>query len=214
MVNSMVMLVPAFSELPPERVMVITFPEIVTVSVPSKLVPESPMAVAPPLLMVKPAGRVMTIFPSAGSAFANVNVTSTLPIALATKLSGCTLVPVRSPIEKTDTVWESPKVADDERRNVGLTVSLMLVVAARGNLGTNEALILAVAARGNFGKKEALMLVVAARAKLGATVELMLVVAARGKLGATVEMMLAVAARGKLGATAEVMLAVAATLRG
>ena len=209
LVNSMVMLVPAFSELPPDRVMVITFPETVTVSVPSKLVPASPMAVAPPLL-VKPAGRVMTIFPSAGSPLAKVNVTSTLPTAPATKLSGCTLVPVRSPITVFTAVWESPKVAVEERGNIGTTAELMLAVAARGNFGKNEALMLAVAARGKFGATAELILVVAARGKLGATAELMLAVAARGKLGANVELMLAVAARGNFGATVELMLAVAA----
>ena len=210
LVNSMVMLVPAFSELPPDRVMVITFPETVTVSVPSKLVPASPMAVAPPLLMVKPAGRVMTIFPSAGSALAKVNVTSTLPTAPATKLSGCTLVPVRSPITVFTAVWESPKVAVEERGNIGTTAELMLAVAARRNFGKNEVLMLAVAARGKFGANVELMLAVAARGKLGATAELMLAVAARGKLGANVELMLAVAARGNFGATVELMLAVAA----
>ena len=210
LVNSMVMLVPAFSELPPDRVMVITFPETVTVSVPSKLVPASPMAVAPPLLMVKPAGRVMTIFPSAGSALAKVNVTSTLPTAPATKLSGCTLVPVRSPITVFTAVWESPKVAVEERGNIGTTAELMLAVAARRNFGKNEVLMLAVAARGKFGANVELMLAVAARGKLGATAELLLAVAARGKLGANVELMLAVAARGNFGATVELMLAVAA----
>ena len=210
LVNSMVMLVPAFSELPPDRVMVITFPETVTVSVPSKLVPASPMAVAPPLLMVKPAGRVMTIFPSAGSALAKVNVTSTLPAAPATKLSGCTLVPVRSPITVFTAVWESPKVAVEERGNIGTTAELMLAVAARRNFGKNEVLMLAVAARGKFGANVELMLAVAARGKLGATAELLLAVAARGKLGANVELMLAVAARGNFGATVELMLAVAA----
>lgn len=184
LVNSMVMLVPAFSELPPDRVMVITFPETVTVSVPSKLVPASPMAVAPPLLMVKPAGRVMTIFPSAGSALAKVNVTSTLPTAPATKLSGCTLVPVRSPITVFTAVWESPKVAVEERGNIGTTAELMLAVAARGNFGKNVSLILVVAP------------------------------AVRGKLTITPELMLAVAARGKLGGNVELIFPVAAMLRG
>jgi len=200
LVNSMVMLVPAFSELPPDRVMVITFPETVTVSVPSKLVPASPMAVAPPLLMVKPAGRVMTIFPSAGSALAKVNVTSTLPTAPATKLSGCTLVPVRSPITVFTAVWESPKVAVEERGNIGTTAELMLAVAARGNFGKNVSLILVVAP--------------AVRGKLTITPELMLAVAARGKLGANVELMFAVALRGKLGANVELIFPVAAMLRG
>jgi len=200
LVNSMVMLVPAFSELPPDRVMVITFPETVTVSVPSKLVPASPMAVAPPLLMVKPAGRVMTIFPSAGSALAKVNVTSTLPAAPATKLSGCTLVPVRSPITVFTAVWESPKVAVEERGNIGTTAELMLAVAARGNFGKNVSLILVVAP--------------AVRGKLTITPELMLAVAARGKLGANVELMFAVALRGKLGANVELIFPVAAMLRG
>jgi len=200
LVNSMVMLVPAFSELPPDRVMVITFPETVTVSVPSKLVPASPMAVAPPLLMVKPAGRVMTIFPSAGSALAKVNVTSTLPAAPATKLSGCTLVPVRSPITVFTAVWESPKVAVEERGNIGTTAELMLAVAARGNFGKNVSLILVVAP--------------AVRGKLTITPELMLAVAARGKLGANVELMFAVALRGKLGANVEFIFPVAAMLRG
>ena len=200
LVNSMVMLVPAFSELPPDRVMVITFPETVTVSVPSKLVPASPMAVAPPLLMVKPAGRVMTIFPSAGSALAKVNVTSTLPTAPATKLSGCTLVPVRSPITVFTAVWESPKVAVEERGNIGTTAELMLAVAARGNFGKNVSLILVVAP--------------AVRGKLTITPELMLAVAARGKLGANVELMFAVALRGKLGANVEFIFPVAAMLRG
>ena len=216
LVNSMVMLVPAFSELPPERVMVITFPETVTVSVPSKLVPESPMAVAPPLLKVKPAGRVMTIFPSAGSALAKVNVTSTLPTAPATKLSGCTLVPVRSPITVFTAVWESPKVAVEERGNIGTTAELMLAVAARGNFGKNVSLILVVApaVRGKLTITPELMLAVAARGNFGATVELMLAVAARGKLGANVELMFAVALRGKLGANVELIFPVAAMLRG
>ena len=211
MVNSMGMLVPAFSELPPDRVMVITFPETVTVSVPSKLVPASPMAVAPPLL-VKPAGRVMTIFPSAGSPLAKVNVTSTLPTAPATKLSGCTLVPVRSPITVFTAVWESPKVAVEERGNIGTTAELMLAVAARGNFGKNEALMLAVAARGKFGATAELILVVAARGKLGATTELMLAVAARGNFGKNVSLILAIApaVRGKLTITPELMLAVPA----
>ena len=200
LVNSMVMLVPAFSELPPDRVMVITFPETVTVSVPSKLVPASPMAVAPPLLMVKPAGRVMTIFPSAGSPLAKVNVTSTLPTAPATKLSGCTLVPVRSPITVFTAVWESPKVAVEERGNIGTTAELMLAVAARGNFGKNVSLILVVAP--------------AVRGKLTITPELMLAVAARGKLGANVELMFAVALRGKLGANVDLIIPVAAMLRG
>ena len=214
LVNSMVMLVPAFSELPPDRVMVITFPETVTVSVPSKLVPASSMAVAPPLLMVKPAGRVMTIFPSAGSPLAKVNVTSTLPTAPATKLSGCTLIPVRSPITVFTAVWESPKVAVEERGNIGTTAELMLAVAARGKLGATAELMLAVAARGNFGKNEALMLAVAARGKFGATAELILVVAARGKLGATAELMLAVAARGNFGKNVSLILAIAPAVRG
>ena len=150
----------------PSRVMVmiLLLTSKVTEVPPSKL--SLTRAVAAPLLMAKPLGRMITIFPSLGKALSSLKETSTLPTALARRDWGCTSVSVSVPmtvcvkenvslmvavegLPELVAFWAvSPKVDTEMRGDPRLKESPKVDAEVRGNPRLKESLRVGSEVRG------------------------------------------------------------------